>query len=116
MMGMTWYQDPRTDAGPIISARVRLARNVKKYPFRAKLSDAQAREMIAEASDVLMSESGLKFINPHEYSEIERRMFIEKHIISREFVNSDVPRGLMIKDDLNASIMMNEEDHIRIQA
>jgi len=112
-MGTTWYQDLRTDEAPIISARVRLARNVKKYHFRAKLSDADARKMIAETSDALMDD--FRFINPLEYSEVERRMFMEKHIISRAFADSDLPRGLLIQDDLNVSIMINEEDHVRIQ-
>ena len=109
-----WYQDPAIDSGPVISARVRLARNIKKYNFKAKLKDDKIKEMIAEATDALRGE--FKVIDPSEYSDIDRRMFLEKHIISREFSTNDQPRGLMLQDDFNASIMINEEDHIRIQA
>ena len=119
-MATAWYQDLRTDEGPIISARVRLARNVKKYPFRTKLPEDQARDMVAETTGALMNDrtawaERIKVINPAEYSEIDQRMFIEKHIISREFVKNDLPRGLLLQDDFNVSIMINEEDHIRIQ-
>jgi len=115
-----WYQDPEVDEGPIISARVRLARNVKKYPFRPKLSEEQARAMVAEATGALMNDrtawaEQFKVIDPAEHSESDRRMFIEKHIISREFDKDDLPRGLLLQDDFNVSIMLNEEDHIRIQ-
>ena len=114
-----WYQDMRTDEGPIISARVRLARNVKKYPFRSKLPKEQAHDMVAETTAALMNEpvwaEQFKLLNPFEYSDIDQRMFIEKHIISREFARNDLPKGLLLQDDFNVSIMINEEDHIRIQ-
>ena len=113
-MGTAWYQDPRTDDGPIISARVRLARNIRKYPFRSKLEEDQAKEMIEEATAAL-ADHEVMIIDPASYSDIERRMLLEKHIISPEFVKNDLPRGLMLQDDFNVGIMINEEDHIRIQ-
>ena len=115
-----WYQDPRTVDGPIISARVRLARNINKYPFRTKLSAESAKDMIAEATAAIKDDhtvwgNQLKVIDPAIYSETDRRMFLEKHIISPEFIKNDLPKGLLIQDDFNVSIMINEEDHIRIQ-
>ena len=112
-MGVSWYKDPQTDDGPVISARVRLARNVRKYPFRPKLTENQAQSVISEVTDAL---AGFLVMDPGEYSEIDRQMFQEKHIISREFVKNDLPKGLMLQDDFNLSIMINEEDHVRIQA
>ena len=112
-MSVAWYQNIKTDSGPIISARVRLARNIKKYPFKKKLTRDQADAMVVETTSALSEH--FKTIDPSEYSEIDRRMFQEKHIISREFADSDMPTGLMLQDDFNVSIMINEEDHIRIQ-
>jgi len=119
-MDTVWYQDPRIDDGPIISTRVRLARNLKNYPFRAKLSEDQARDMIKEAIAAVVDEqSGLvnKFnvVDPVRYTGSDQRLLLEKHIISREFGKNDLPSGLLLQDDFNASIMINEEDHIRIQ-
>jgi len=119
-MGTIWYQDPRTDDGPIISARVRLARNIRKYPFRAKLHEGQASDMVNDTTSALMDERTawahqFKAMDPAIYSEIDRRVFLEKHIISREFVKNDLPKGLLLQDDFNISVMINEEDHIRIQ-
>jgi protein arginine kinase len=48
-------------------------------------------------------------------TETEGRVFLEKHIVSPEFIKSELPKGLMLTEDANASIMINEEDHIRIQ-
>ena len=113
-MNTTWYQDTIIDDGPIISARVRLARNIKKYPFRPKLMDDQAKLLVEEAT--LAATAGhFRVMDPAEYSDIDKRMFLEKHIISHEFVKDDLPKGLLLADDFNASIMINEEDHIRIQ-
>jgi len=114
-MNTAWYQDPKIDEGLIISSRVRLARNVKKFPFRSKLGEEQAREMILDTTSAIVenAQDDFRVINPVE--KIEGRMFIEKHCISREFVKSEMPKGLLLKDDHNISIMINEEDHIRIQ-
>jgi len=116
-----WYKDPHTDDGPIISSRVRLARNVKKYPFHSKLSSREAREMIAEATAAIKNDrtvwgNKFGFMEPSYYSELERRVFLEKHIISQEFIKEGLPKGLLLQNDFNISIMLNEEDHIRIQA
>jgi protein arginine kinase len=54
-------------------------------------------------------------IDIESISEIERSVFLEKHIVSPEFLKNDLPRGLLLTEDANASIMVNEEDHIRIQ-
>jgi len=115
-----WYEDHITDEGPIISARVRLARNVKKYPFRVTLSDDLAKDMIKESTDAVINgaEFGEQFkvIDPMTgYGEIDRNMFLEKHIMSRDFVKNNKPKTLLLHDELNISIMLNEEDHIRIQ-
>ena len=113
-----WYEDAVTDRGFIISARVRLARNVKKYPFRAKLTEQLAKEMVAETTASITEGRTIwanSFMNISDYSEIDNKMFIEKHIISPEFAANKQPKGLLLQEEENISIMLNEEDHIRIQ-
>ena len=112
-MADAWYQDLQTDAGLIISSRVRLARNIKKYPFRSKISKEQAKQVVEETAAAAPTQ--FKNINPADYNYIDLGMFQEKHIISREFTKGSIPKGLLLQDNFNASIMVNEEDHIRIQ-
>jgi len=112
-MSNVWYHDLLTDTGPIISSRVRLARNIKKYPFRAKISVEQAKYVVEETAAA--APAHFREMNPADYNHIDLSMFQEKHIISREFAKGNVPRGLLLQDNFNASIMVNEEDHIRIQ-
>ena len=119
-MNTVWYQDPRIDSGPIISTRVRLARNLEKYPFRAKLSEEQARDMIKETTAAVMDgqagrDNKFNEVESVKYTGLDKRLYLEKHIISREFGKNEMPSGLLLQDDFNASVMINEEDHIRIQ-
>ena len=116
----SWYKDIRTDENQILSSRVRLARNIKKYPFNKKLTAAIAENMIKEAVDsVINDRSAVKDmflnLNLHELGQAEQKVFLEKHIVSPEFIKNELPKGLLLTDDTNTGIMINEEDHIRIQ-
>ena len=118
---MAWYQSPLTESSPIISARVRLARNIKKYPFKTKLTTALSRQMVEDVEAAVKNRrtsKGERFnkLDPDTYSPTEKEMFLEKHIVSREFVTSQHPRGLLLNGNGDISIMVNEEDHLRIQA
>jgi protein arginine kinase len=116
-MSAPWYEQPITDDSEILSSRVRLARNIKKYPFRRKLSPADAATMVAEATEaVTMAGSFFKNINISDFDKTGQSVFLEKHIVSPEFLNGNLPKGLLISDDQNVSVMLNEEDHVRIQA
>ncbi|MCL2707564.1 MAG: protein arginine kinase [Defluviitaleaceae bacterium] len=119
-MSGTWYSDASTDENQIVSSRVRLARNIRKYPFGQMLSKEKAQRMIAETvSAVKNGRTALDklyhSISLGDFNETEQKVFLEKHIVSPEFIRNGKPRGLLLKDDENVSIMLNEEDHIRIQ-
>ncbi|MDR1665270.1 MAG: protein arginine kinase [Clostridiales bacterium] len=119
-MTSTWYLSEKTDESQILSSRVRLARNIKKYPFRQMLSKDSAEKLIRETLSAVLNErtalnSLYRSINMSEFNETEQKVFVEKHIVSPAFVKDAYPRGLLLKDDENVSIMINEEDHIRIQ-
>ena len=73
--------------------------------------------MVAEAADaVTMGGSFFRRLEPENFSKTEQSVFIEKHIVSPEFLNGNLPKGLLISDDQNVSVMLNEEDHVRIQS
>jgi len=118
-MGVPWYQETVTGETQILSSRIRLARNIKKYPFHQKLSAQDAYAMIDEITESVVHANNHKFfhqLNIQALSNTERSVFLEKHIVSFELLQGNLPKGLLISDDQNISVMLNEEDHIRIQS
>ena len=116
-----WYENAKCSDGIIISSRVRLARNLKKYSFYNKLSNADAEKMINEVKNSIIGSRTVfgeqfKYIPVNTLSENEKFALVEKHVISPELMRSSKPCGVLVKDDETISIMLNEEDHIRIQA
>lgn len=116
-----WYENDKCNKGIIISSRIRFARNLKKYNFYNKLSDENAEKMIQDVKSSLM-DSRTVFSNQFNYVTIntmndnQKFSLVEKHVISPELMRNNKPCGVLVKDDETISIMLNEEDHIRIQA
>lgn len=101
-----------------VTTRIRLARNISGIPYPLKMSAAQARELIGSvwnAFDNSPLKDSLKMYNMKEISELEKKSLIEKHLISTELCASKVPSVAIISNDEKISIMVNEEDHLRIQ-
>jgi len=102
----------------VLSCRVRLARNVAGFPFTGKASDSERSELLNLARQVLLT-SGLSermtWIDLHEASDQHRKLLVERHLISKPFAESSIARGVAISGDEALSIMVNEEDHFRIQ-
>jgi protein arginine kinase len=116
-MSNPWYQEPVTDESEILSSRVRLARNIKKFPFRRRLNPEDATAMVSQATEaVTMAGSFFRNLDIQTLGKTEQTVFLEKHIVSPEFLNGKLPKGLLISDDQNVSVMLNEEDHVRIQS
>lgn len=108
------------DDGIVLTSRVRLARNIDKMPFPHILNNEQSDEVINEVSAaVLESNSAVaknfKLMRLRDVKPIERQSMVEKHLISMDLANNYQRAGLLIDKDEDASIMINEEDHIRLQ-
>jgi protein arginine kinase len=112
-MNIPWFTSDKTDEGPILSSRIRLARNLRKYPFQQKLNTPNAAYMVQEMQETI---TFFHKMDMQSLSEAEQKVFLEKHIVSPEFIKGTLPRGLMISADQNLSVMLNEEDHVRIQS
>ncbi|MDR2650015.1 MAG: protein arginine kinase [Clostridiales bacterium] len=108
-----WYTDEIVDATPVISSRVRLARNIKKYPFLVVISPEQSKLLVEEVETALGSH--FTPISLAGKNDIEKRGMLERHIVSPEFLKINKPKGLMLQSDERICVMVNEEDHIRIQ-
>ncbi len=105
--------------GPIVlSTRIRLARNLAAFPFPGWAKESQRRDILAATFDALSQQTalkkGLKF-KTEDLSELEKLILVERHLISRELQNSKHAAGVFISKDSGCSIMINEEDHLRIQ-
>lgn len=101
-----------------ISSRIRLARNLAGYPFPARANGAQKNEIRAEILQVLRKtdpfESGL-LASIEDISPFERQLLFERSLISREHAERDEGGGIAISRDEQDVVMINEEDHLRLQ-
>ncbi len=112
-----WYEDKGMQNDIVLSTRVRLARNLSNYPFESKLSRDDAYEIINKVENAL-SKLGLGFKKYmlEDMTEIKKQMMIEEHFMSPNMLDNTLPRALFISEDNSISIMVNEEDHIRMQS
>lgn len=100
----------------VVSTRIRLARNLKEYPFPIRLSADKAREIADKVGDAL-KDCGIKFhrIDLDAIPDTIRVAMIERHLVSPDFIDAQEGRAVYLSDDNTVSIMVNEEDHIRLQ-
>ena len=101
-----------------ISGRVRLARNLSSYPFPIKMNAKEATEIIDKVWEALNSSAlkdSLKLLKSDETDKLYLATLLEKHLISPDFLEGNLPRAVILSQDESISIMINEEDHIRIQ-
>lgn len=112
-----WYNAKGEHNDVILSTRVRFARNLEEYPFPSRL-DAEGREKVCQSvRDALSDVSGIKlhYIDMTDLTDKQAVALAERHLISPEFTSGGKGRALLLSDDESVSIMLCEEDHIRIQ-
>lgn len=117
------HDDHAGGAGPesdvVVSSRIRLARNVVGFPFVARASETQRREIVELVRRAQLPEScaaGLEWTMMAQASPHKRQLLVERHLISRNFAATDIPRALGVTHGQSIAVMVNEEDHLRIQA
>ncbi|MDP3058066.1 MAG: ATP--guanido phosphotransferase, partial [bacterium] len=102
-----------------LSTRVRLARNLTTFPFPASITTEQAAELTLAVERVSIDSSEailrkMKFRSMKQFLPLDRLALVEKHLISRELAKNN--RGAVgIGEGESVAIMVNEEDHLRIQ-
>lgn len=115
-----WYQLNGADADVVLSTRVRLARNLKGYPFPCAMDDearAKVNRLVRDAVENGGSAIGGRFscIDLSGLSKGELVSLVERHLISPEFAGNPKGRSMMLLDDESVSLMICEEDHLRLQ-
>lgn len=119
-MSKKMYENDKSISDVVISTRIRFARNIKDYPFPCRLDDETKCYVAAIVKDaVLGGKSAISdkfnYITMSELTQEEAVSLVERHLVSPEFISDRRGRGLLLLDNESVSIMINEEDHIRIQ-
>ncbi len=114
-----WFVNVGNRSKEVVSTRIRIARNVKGYNFPTSMNDEQIYSLIQKVSDSIFNseyKDEFKFIDIKKLTEYEKFSLVERHLISLDFANCDSGQALITNQDESLSIMINEEDHIRIQS
>jgi len=116
-----WIQGGGPHGDIVISSRIRLARNLKDVPFPHFLSEEKEKEIletvrrIMESPDFIRDLGPFRFIHLAQLPALERWLLVEKHLISPQQGQGHGHQGVALRGDEAVSIMVNEEDHLRIQ-
>lgn len=115
-----WYEKSGAEGDVIISTRIRIARNLKEYPFPCRLNDETKCKVYSLVKDAVLNGNTaiadkFRFIQMSELTQEQAVSLVERHLVSPEFISDRQGRGLLLLDDESVSVMINEEDHIRIQ-
>jgi protein arginine kinase len=114
-----WINSNNIDADLVLSSRIRLARNLNTVPFPHKLDVENGKKLIKLVEDAFYistdTEDEFKTVYLWENDSISNEVFLEKHLISRELLNNTNMAAFILDRNQTVSVMINEEDHIRIQ-
>ena len=99
----------------VISSRIRLARNINEIPFPGSADEEYFALVVNKVKDAVNKVSGLQYLDINELSEIKSKLLVEKNLVSPIHLKSERERGVFLNQNENISIMVNEEDHMRIQ-
>lgn len=115
-----WIDGEGPQMDIIISSRIRLARNLEEFPFPIALTTEKSKEIIKKVSDSIIQSNTIlkndfKLVGLEDISDNDKQVLIEKHLISPNLIEKPKKSAAMINTDESVSIMINEEDHVRIQ-
>ena len=114
-----WYTSVGRESDTVISTRIRLARNIAGIPFPSRMNAEQRQQVNHAVRDALLSDPELgkpfKYIEMETLPDITALSFVERHLISPAFAENRQGKALLLSEDESVSIMLCEEDHIRIQ-
>lgn len=114
-----WLSGKGPESDLVISSRIRLARNLDGFLFPWKASKKDRKSIVSKVHSASAPTKALKdsslFINLDDLDEIDRQFLVERHLISPELASSSQGSAVIISKKELVSIMINEEDHLRIQ-
>lgn len=115
-----WMKNDGFESDIVLSSRIRLARNLKDYSFPIVSSSEEASLVVKQVKENFEGKDYDKY-GPFELLEMdemkpnEKRVLVEKHLISPQLADESKKGAVLLSTDESISIMVNEEDHLRIQ-
>ncbi len=121
--GLQWLIGSGDHAGIVLSSRIRLARNLAGYAFPTRAREGERLRILHQLRTVTPGLASLKdaaFVRVDECSPLERQLLHERHLVSRELAGLDrggqvAPTGAAVLVTGDTGVMVNEEDHLRLQ-
>jgi protein arginine kinase len=116
-----WMRVKGDHSDVIFSSRVRIARNLAHMPFPMLSTASQSEEVIHLIEEALTKEDipeileNAELIQMADLTELQKRVLVEKHLISPHLAEESTSGAVLFSQDESVSIMVNEEDHVRIQ-
>lgn len=116
--GGEWLSGTGADSDIVISSRVRLARNVRGHRFLVQAGEEERNDLETELRAVLSRVDfgeDMIYLPLQKAPALDAEVLVERHLISRELARADGPRAVCYSPGENTSIMVCEEDHLRLQ-
>ncbi|RUL54722.1 MULTISPECIES: protein arginine kinase [Lysinibacillus] len=114
-----WMDDKGLDADIVLSTRIRLARNLEGYRYPLSFTEQEAKQIDGVVSQAVLNINNDKRIFSHftikEMPLLQRQVLVEKHLISPLLAKKEKSASVLLSSDETISVMINEEDHLRIQ-
>lgn len=114
-----WINSKNKDKGIVLSSRIRLARNISKVSFPDRLSNDQGRQIVNSISSKVLNNENIKekfkCIYLWENDKNSNVEYLERHLISKKLIENRSKSAFILNENETISIMLNEEDHIRLQ-
>ncbi|WP_102264835.1 protein arginine kinase [Mesobacillus jeotgali] len=116
----SWMSDDGPDSDIVLSSRIRFARNLDEYNFPTLFTNGEAEAVVGAIMERAANTSAaafgkLEMIKMDEIPPLQKRVLVEKHLISPNLAENSVHGAVLLSDNEEVSIMINEEDHVRIQ-
>lgn len=109
-----WYHSSGPEGDVVLSTRIRLARNLSTLPFPGSMSRDQRKTMVDTVREA-MKQQDLVCLEMENVSENDAMSLVERHLVSPDFIRDTALRSLFLSRDESVSVMVGEEDHLRIQ-
>ncbi len=113
-----WLDGDGRDGEVVLSSRVRIARNLDEHRFTHNCDNEELSDILRESADVARDTSVFarhRFVRMGEISTLDRQFLAERHLVSREFLFNSANRALIVNEEEDVCLMINEEDHLRMQ-
>ena len=114
-----WLRGVGPASDIVMSSRIRLARNLEKLQYAARANDesqAEVLRIVREGAKKAVSLQQSLILNMSDLDEVDRLFLVERHLISRDHASFPDHRAVVIGHGEALSVMVNEEDHLRIQS